>query len=105
MVAKLTRDMGYCSLVYFSRAVHIQVAHSLSADSFINAFKRFTLVRSYCKVLRMDRGTNFVGAHRELKESMEFLDTDKISSFLFKESCDFTVFKFNMTYASHSGGI
>ena len=87
------------------RAIHIEVAHSLSSDSFINAFRRFTSIRGRCVMLRMDRGTNFVGAHRELKESLDSLDVSKIESFLLRESCQFTDFRFNMPYASHSGGV
>ena len=45
-----------------SRAVHIETANSLSADSFINAYRRFVGRRGPVRQLRSDRGTNFVGA-------------------------------------------
>lgn len=49
------------------RAVHIEVIESLDTSSFINALRRFLSVRGPVKHLRSDRGTNFVGASKELK--------------------------------------
>lgn len=49
-----------------SRAVHIEVVHSLSKDSFINAFKRFVALRGSVREIRCDQGTNFFGAKNEL---------------------------------------
>ena len=53
-----------------TRAVHIEVADDLSADSFICALKRFVCRRGHVKVLRSDRGTNFVGANNELQQEL-----------------------------------
>ena len=50
----------FTSLV--TRAVHIEVAHSLEASSFINCLHRFVSKRSCAKILCSDQGTNFVGA-------------------------------------------
>ena len=49
-----------------SRAVHIEMCHSLTTDSFINAYKRFVSVRGPVSLLRCDRGTNFVGGYKDL---------------------------------------
>lgn len=49
-----------------SRAVHIEVAHSLSTDSFLNAFNRFVALRGSVREIRCDQGTNLVGARNEL---------------------------------------
>ncbi|XP_049573428.1 uncharacterized protein [Syngnathus scovelli] len=49
------------------RAVHIEVIESLDTSSFINALRRFLAVRGPVKLIRSDRGTNFVGACKELK--------------------------------------
>ena len=69
-----------------SRAVHIEVVHSLSTDSFINAFKRFVAIRGPVRKIRCDQGTNFVGAKNEL----------------LKMGCDMVL---NPPAASHRGGV
>ena len=60
------------------RAVHIEVAHTLEADSFICAYQRFGSRRGKPKEICSDNGTNFTGAERELKEALELLDHAKI---------------------------
>ena len=56
-----------------TRAVHIEVACSLSTDSFICAFRRFLARRGPVKVIRSDQGTNLVGAKREMKKELKYL--------------------------------
>ena len=48
------------------RAVHLEVALSLEADSFIMALRRFQSLRGNPVRMLSDNGTNFVGAEREL---------------------------------------
>ena len=60
------------------RAVHIEVAHTLEADSFICAYQRFVSRRGKPKEIYSDNGTNFTGAERELREALERLDQAKI---------------------------
>ncbi|XP_057699895.1 uncharacterized protein LOC130920590 [Corythoichthys intestinalis] len=81
-----------------TRAVHIEVIESMSTSSFINALRRFFAVRGPAKVLRSDRGTNFIGACKELKIST---DDSEIQDYLSKEGCTWT---FNTPYSSHMGG-
>ncbi len=87
-----------------SRAVHIEVAHSLSSDSFINALRRFMSLRGPVKVLRSDRGTNFVGAKHELSDSKALIESDIVKAFLLKNNCEIK-FVFNPPNASHFGGV
>ena len=63
-----------------SRAVHLETASTLETDSFINTFRRFLCRRGPVRLLRCDRGTNFVGASRELKEALAELDYDHVRS-------------------------
>jgi hypothetical protein len=84
-----------------SRAIHIEVAFSLDASSFINCLQRFICRRGKIKVVRCDNGTNFVGAARELREAIMSLDGQKIEQFLLQQEIEW---KFNTPGASHMGG-
>ena len=88
-----------------SRAIHIEVADSLTTDSFINALRRFIALRGPIRQLRSDRGTNFVGAKRELQEALAEMDFKKVAQFLLKGNCDVIEFKMNVPSASHQGGV
>lgn len=44
----------------------MEILESLSTSGFINALRRFTAIRGPVKLFRSDRGTNFVGACKEL---------------------------------------
>lgn len=61
------------------RAVHVDIAGSLSTDSFINALRRFIARRGQVKFLYCDRGLNFVGEDRELKEGVREWNQSPIS--------------------------
>ena len=88
-----------------SRAVHIEVASSLSTDSFLNAYRRFVGRRGPVQHLRSDQGTNFVGARNELQQELAMLKHDKIRQELVKRNCDWVDFKTNVPEASHMGGV
>ena len=86
------------------RAVHIETVSSLSTDSFLNAYRRFVCRRGPVRVLRCDRGTNFVGGKRALEEALEEMDSDKVRRELLKEDCDWVTMKLNFPFSSHMGG-
>lgn len=88
-----------------SRAVHIEVANFLTADSFINAYRRFVARRGPVSQIRSDQGTNFVGAKNELQQALAELDQDKIRQELLKRNCDYVIYKMNVPHASHMGGV
>ena len=88
-----------------SRAIHLEVAHSLETDSFIQALRRFICRRGPIRQMRSDQGTNFVGAKKELKEALSELDQDKIGKELLQDNCDWFSFKMNVPSASHMGGV
>ena len=88
-----------------SRAVHIETANSLSTDAFLNAYRRFVSRRGPVRVLRSDRGTNFVGGKRAMEEALDEMDNDKIHRELLKENCDWVSFQMNFPSASHMGGV
>ena len=88
-----------------SRAVHIETSNSLETDSYINALHRFLAQRGPVRKISSDRGTNFVGARRELAEALEEMDQERVRSHLLKENCDWIDMKMNVPSASHMGGI
>ena len=87
-----------------SRAVHLEVANSLTADSFINAYRRFVGHRGPVRQIHSDQGTNFVGAKNELQKALSELDHVKIGQELLKRNCDWVDYKMNVPHASYMGG-
>ncbi|KAK2907800.1 hypothetical protein Q8A73_008873 [Channa argus] len=85
-----------------TRAVHIEVAASLDTDSFINALRRFIARRGQVVEIHSDNGTNFVGAERELKRSLEEWNMSKIENRLTQSGIKWM---FNPPSASHFGGV
>jgi hypothetical protein len=85
-----------------TRAIHIEVAHSLETDSFICALQRFIARRGEPEVIYSDNGTNFVGAQAELSRSLSELKHDKIKEFLNQAEIEWVS---NTPAASHMGGV
>lgn len=83
------------------RAVHIELAHSLDTDSCIAALRRFMCRRGQVKEMFSDNGTNFVGAERELRDSLALLNHGKIQQDLSTEGIRWT---FNPPPGPHHGG-
>jgi len=61
-----------------TRAVHLELAYSLSTDSFLNAFFRMASRRGLPEDMLSDNGTNFVGANNELRELTAVLNREEI---------------------------
>lgn len=81
-----------------TRAVHIELIETMSTDSFINALRRFFSIRGPAKLLRSDRGTNFIGACKELDINT---DNTTVRNYLQEKGCSWV---FNPPHASHMGG-
>ncbi|XP_051239353.1 uncharacterized protein LOC127353832 [Dicentrarchus labrax] len=82
-----------------TRAVHIEVLETMTTASFINGLRRFTAIRGPIKMLRSDRGTNFIGACKELNLNTE--DPD-LKTHLHDSNCTWV---FNPPHSSHMGGV
>ena len=54
-----------------SRAVHLEVAQSLTADSFIAAFQRFSSRRGVPEKVYSENGTNLVKGDKKLRKSIQ----------------------------------
>ena len=85
-----------------SRAVLIEVIHSLDTDSFIQALRQITAKRGNIRTIYSDNGSNFIRADNELKRAFEEMDNEKI-----KHSCKnlVEIGKRNLPVASHVGGV
>ncbi|XP_062716949.1 uncharacterized protein LOC115265221 [Aedes albopictus] len=85
------------------RAVHLELAHSLSTKSCVMAFRRFVNRRGAPLEVFSDNGTNFVGASRQLSEEMQKINEineDCASTFTNAR----TQWHFNVPAAPHMGG-
>jgi hypothetical protein len=85
-----------------TRAVHLEVAHTLTTNSFIAAFQRFTSRRGTPEKVYSDNGTNLVSGELELRKSMEQWNQANISRYMSHRDITWT---FNLPYASHRGGV
>ena len=84
-----------------SRAVHLEVAASLTTDSCINAIRRFAARRGPVNCIRSDNGTNLVGANQELQKAIQLWNQSKLGSTLQQDNIEW---KFNPPAGSHFGG-
>lgn len=57
-----------------SRAIHVELASTLSTESFLLTYQRFTAVRGHPRKIWSDPGTNFVGARPVLEEMYTYLN-------------------------------
>lgn len=64
------------------RAMHLEVASSLTTDSFIMALRRFISRRGNPEQMFSDNGTNLRGAATELNRCIQNMDQDVIVSTL-----------------------
>ena len=84
-----------------SRAVHFEIAHSLTTSSFIAAFQRFESRRGRPRKVYSDNGTNLVGGEHELRSSIDGWNQSKISRHFTQNEIEW---HFNPPQASHMGG-
>ena len=87
-----------------SRAVHLETLNSLTADAFVNAYRRFVSRRGPIRKLCCDNATNFIGGEGYLKTALSEMDRGNIRKTLLKDSCDFVQFDHITPRASHMGG-
>ena len=90
-----------------SRAIHLESANSFETDSFLNALRRFIARRGPVREIRSDRGTNLMGAAKELKDALKEMDDTKINEYLCRHAdADWLIrWKPNPPAASHMGGV
>lgn len=84
-----------------TRAIHIELAHSLNADSCIMALRCFMARRGVPIEILSDNGTNFQGASKELETTLKNLDKNKLISAIISPH---TAWKFIPPASPHMGG-
>ncbi|XP_049875571.1 uncharacterized protein LOC126373455 [Pectinophora gossypiella] len=83
VTVKRSREKRYVALFtcLVTRAIHLEVVGSLTADSAIMALRRF-IARRGCPVkILSDNGTAFVGANRILREAWAAVDHSHVMNF------------------------
>ena len=85
-----------------TRAVHIEIAHTLDTDSFLSALYRFIARRGLPELIRSDNGRNFIGAEKEIRALMSLWNQDRIEQGLAQKGIKWL---FNPPDASHRGGV
>lgn len=85
-----------------TRAVHLEVAQSLTANSFIAAFQRFSSRRGVPEKIYSDNGTNLVKGDSELRKSIQEWNKSNIEKHMTHHEIEW---HFNPPYASHMGGV
>ena len=81
-----------------THAVYIEIAHSLDTDSFLLALRLFIARRGKVQELRSDNGTNFTSGERELRESIQAWNHDKIHEEMLQRKIEWS---FNPPCGSH----
>ncbi|XP_053687203.1 uncharacterized protein LOC128736742 [Sabethes cyaneus] len=84
-----------------TRAVHLEVTHSLTTQSCLMAISRFVGRRDWPIEFLSDNGTNFQGASKELRELMKDINFDCADAYTNAR----TRWSFNPPAAPHMGGV
>ena len=87
---------------FVTRAVHIEITHSMDTSSYIMALHRFISRRGTPAVIYSDNGTNFVGGEREMREVVENWNLNKVADAMSNKGIKW---RFNPQGAPHFGGV
>ncbi|XP_065075283.1 uncharacterized protein LOC135699027 [Ochlerotatus camptorhynchus] len=98
---RVEKRWGMLATCLTVRAIHIEVVHSLTTSSCIMAIRNFIARRGRPRKFYSDRGTNFVGAEREMKKLEEVIDHDEIMKEFTSTEIEWV---FNPPLAPHMGG-
>lgn len=87
-----------------TKAVHLEMVSDYSSDAFLAALRRFTSRRGLCRSLYSDCGTNFVGAHAQLRAFFTASSSEQ-RSIVDQLAQDNIQWRFQPPAAPHFGGI
>ncbi|XP_068739286.1 uncharacterized protein [Montipora capricornis] len=104
-VKYLRKEEKRCGCLFtclVTRAVHLEVAFSLSTDSFLMCLRQFIARGGKPTVIYSDNGTNFFRAYCELRECIYDWNQDMNGGVLNQEGIEWV---FNPPAAPHMGGV
>ena len=86
----------------YSRGIHIELIDDLSADSYLQALRRFESIRGPITTIFCDGGTNFLGGRNQQERDLLMMTDSKLKSYLMDNKI---TYKVNSPTASHQGGV
>ncbi|XP_058447679.1 uncharacterized protein LOC131428053 [Malaya genurostris] len=92
---------GVLATCLTTRAIHLQIAHTLTTDSCVMAIRNVMARRGVPAVIYSDRGTNFQATCNVLKLAIQQLDHDKLATEFISSR---TRWYFNPPVSPHMGG-
>ena len=101
MLRRSLKRWGVMFTCMTTRAVHIEMAETLTTDSFLLAFWRFVNVRGCPGVVYSDNGTNLVAGEKEIAEGLANFHQSTIGSKLARGGIEW---HFSPPIAPHFGG-
>ena len=101
MLRRSLKRYGIIFTCMTTRAVHLEVVHSMDMDSFLLCFKRFVARRGKPAHCYSDNGTNFIAAEKEIADGILRWNKEKMIEQLAAEGVDW---HFNPPAAPHFGG-
>ena len=93
---------GFLFTCLTTRAVHVEIVTSMDTSSCVMGVERFVSRRGTPAMIWSDNGTNFIGAEKELRESIEKWNVVNIAAELAHKGIKS---RFNPPSAPHQGGI
>ena len=92
---------GFLFICVTTRAVHVEIVTSMDTSSCVMGVEQFVSRRGTPAMIWSDNGTNFIGAEKELRESIEKWNGVNIAAELAHKGIKW---RFNPPSASHQGG-
>ena len=96
------KTWGFLFTYLTTRAVHVEIVLSMDMSSFIMVVERFVSRRGTPAMIWSDNGTNFIGAEKELRESIEKWNVVNFAAELAHKGIKW---RFNTPSAPHQGGV
>ena len=93
---------GFLFTCLTTRAVHVEIVTSMDTSSCVMGVERFVSRRGTPAMIWSDNGRNFIGAKKELRESIENWNVVNIAAELAHKGIKW---RFNPPSAPHQGGI
>ena len=96
------KKWGFLFTCLTTRAVHVEIVTSMDTSSCVMRVERFVSRRGTPAMIWSDNGTNFIGAEKELRESIEKWNVVNIAAELARKGIKW---RFNPPSAPHQDGI